>query len=293
MIALLWVLGSFTLLYLVTITLIAFASVRPLRIPQFISPSQLGLPQERVEIDSEEHKLRGWWVRHPDAEMVIIALHGYINNRCELAPYALPFFRERCSSLFMDFRAQGRSTGNKCTFGHKERADVRAMVEFVRREQPGVRIVLFGSSMGAAAAALAAGDEPSIADALILDGVYRSLDEASGGWWTMIGGRWLQIVLTPVAWIGMLYLGFRPRTISVEKALGKLAGKPMLFLQGTDDPLVPRASAEANVRAAGEFARIAWFEGAGHGHGRFQDSIRFENEIVDFLRNVRDSAQKG
>lgn len=284
MIAALWVFSIILALYLALIGVAVFVSIRPVRVPHFLSPGQLGLPQEDMQVVSDGLALRGWWVEHPNPKFIVIGLHGYICNRSELAPYALPFYRDGYSSLFVDFRAHGRSSGTNVTFGHRERADVKAMVEWARQKQPNVPIVLFGSSMGAAAAALAAGDDPGLADVFIFDGVYRSLDEASAGWWDMMGGRWMKITLYPTIWLSRLILGFDPKSISVENALQKICGKPVLLLNGTHDPLVRTASAEANVQACG--GEIVWFQNAGHGHGRFMEPKRFEDSVIAFLRKA-------
>jgi pimeloyl-ACP methyl ester carboxylesterase len=289
MIAALWVLSIVLVLYFTFVGVAAFVSIRPIRVPHFISPAQLGLPQEDMEIKHGDLNLRGWWVEHPNPKLIVIGLHGYICNRSELAPYALPFYRDGYSSLYVDFRAHGRSSGSNVTFGHREREDVREMVAWAKQRQPGVPIVLFGSSMGAAAAALAAGDDPDLADVFVFDGVYRTLGEASAGWWDMMGGRWMKIMLLPTIWLGRMLLGFAPESISVEKALVKICGKPVLLLNGTADPLVKTTSVEANLRACG--GEIVWFQDAGHGHGRFKDPERFEESVIAFLRKVAKNDQ--
>jgi alpha-beta hydrolase superfamily lysophospholipase len=281
-----WILGSLVVLYLLVSIAAAIASHRPMRIPQFVSPGLLGLPQEDVEFESDGLKLGGWWVENPAPKAVVICLHGYFMNRCELAPMANPLYDAGCSCLFIDFRAQGKSEGTRCTFGLDEQADVKAAVEFARARHPGLPVILYGSSMGAAASVFAASKDPDIAEALILDGVYRSLLEAGKGWWVMLGGKPLDFLLRPSVWIGFLMMGVSPARASVEHAFDNIAGKPILLLYGTNDPIVPKASAEACLKAAGENAELVWFEGGGHGHGRFQQPDLYRDSVLQFISGL-------
>jgi pimeloyl-ACP methyl ester carboxylesterase len=85
--------------------------------------------------------------------------------------------------------------------------------------------------------------------------------------------------------------GIRPRDLSVVRGLAPLQGKPILLAYGTEDPIVPRPAAQKVAEAAGEGAVLEWFEGAGHGHGRFREPARYHQAIVSLLRNVEKHAQ--
>jgi pimeloyl-ACP methyl ester carboxylesterase len=286
-----WILLACAGLYLGVNLLFAAFSLRPFRVPLYISPGLMSYPQERVELSVEGLTLLGWWSPCPDAKGVVIATHGFVMNRCEWVPLLPVLHGEGWSCLFVDFRGQGASGKAFCTFGDRERQDVHAMINWVQERCPGLPIVLLGSSMGAAAAVYAAGERPGDVDGLILDGVYSDLETASKGWWVMVGGRKLDALLKLTLPLGSLMSGIRPRDLSVVRGLAPLQGKPILLAYGTEDPIVPRPAAQKVAEAAGEGAVLEWFEGAGHGHGRFREPARYHQAIVSLLRNVEMNAR--
>lgn len=280
--------GVVALYYLINLIVAYFSLHPPARVPIYLSPGQLGLPQEIVDIKCDGNNLRGWWVPAEEPKLVVICLHGYIMNRCELVPMAPFFMEDNISSLHMDQRGQGSSGGRTVTFGRQEKHDVIAMIDWVKERRPGVPIVLFGSSMGAASCVFAAAERPGDVHALILDGVYRDLESAGKGWWMMVGGKALNDFLRPTVKLGAFLQGIKARDLSVEKDLVKLAGKPMLFLYGTHDPIVPKSEIEKNLTAAGSCASVEWFEGSGHGHGRFKEPYRYQKIVMGFLNSLID-----
>src|SRR5687767_5875268 len=170
--------------YLLVLLGVAWVSLHPMRTPIFMATAWFGAPQQEVEFDNGEGiKLRGWWLEKPGAKTVCVLAHGYIMNRAELAPIAARLWEEGLACLLFEFRAHGKSGGTKCGLGWLERRDVRAAAAFARQRAPGAKVVLIGSSMGAAASALALGEDPSLADALVLDSGYSKLSRAVSGWW--------------------------------------------------------------------------------------------------------------
>lgn len=274
--------GGVVLLYIALLFTVAVGSVRPPRIPIFLTPGLLGEPEELVEFETEDGvRLKAWW-SPGGREVVYIFFHGYLSNRTEWLPFG-PRLRARGASLlFVDHRCHGTSDRAKCTFGVDEAKDVRAAVEFARKVAPGARIVLFGSSMGGASAARALSEDNSLADGLVLDGAYANLDEAARGFWYVTGFKVVAKALAPATVFGRLLLGFSPRQTDMETVYENLRGLPVLFLYGGVDTVVPRASAERCARAAD--ADVVWFEGSGHAQGRFWEPERYYGAIVGFLQ---------
>ncbi len=278
------VLAGLFALYALVLLVVAYAMVFPFRVPIFSSPGMMGEPQESVRFTSDDGvELRGWWVP-VEGSTVVVFCHGYLVNRSEFVPLTSLFTRRGASCLFFDFRAHGWSGGRKSLFGAAEHLDVAAAVRFVRERRPDARIVLFGSSMGAAAAVFAAADGVP-ADALVLDSPYATLDEATRGWWKYLDqGRW-EPFLRPVSWIGRVFTRVNPRSVQTGPAFERVAGRPVLFLFGAKDPLAPRASAERLLAQAGPRARAVWFERSGHTEGRFHEPERYLAEVVEFLES--------
>lgn len=286
LIAIAIVLATIGLLYLLSLVVVAWLSTRPIRIPQFISPGLMGLPQENIKFSTSDGvTLSGWWVRcKGKPKGVAILCHGYMMNRCELAPLATLFSDRGIHCLLFDFRAHGRSSGKKTGFGTKEHLDIQAAVEAADK-QAGEKlpILLYGSSMGAAASIFAAHKAGVRVDALILDGAYASLDQAVRGWWEFIGGRKLRTVMAPSAHLGRMIVGESTKNVSVVDSARELSGLKALLLCGTHDPLVPTKDAEAIRGALGENAHIAWFDACNHAEGRFAHPDQYRIAIESFL----------
>lgn len=270
-------------LYVLAVFVATYVSLHPPRVPLWLSASMLGYPEEKVKLDSDGTELTGWWSDGGDGSLAVVCCHGYIMNRCELLPMMVTLADLKASWFFFDFRAHGKSQGRTCTMGKHEALDVAAAARFVRSRKPAAKLVLYGSSMGGAAAAIALGEDPDLADALILDGAYSAMDEAGRGWWNFLGGRWLAFFLAPTVWLGRLMIGFDPAKVVVAEYLTKAAHKPVLFLAGGDDPIVSQGALDRNVKASGDLTWVEVFEGAGHGEARFREPERYRDAIRKFV----------
>jgi len=265
---------------------VAWFSIHPPRTPVFISPGALEAPQEEVIAQTADGILmKGWWVESAGSNRVVVLCHGYLMCRSELTPLAVTLWKDGCSCLLIDFRAHGRSGGNRCGFGRRETEEVLAAVGFVRERRPDARIALIGSSMGAAACALALSEHPELAQALVLDSCYSSLADAVGGWWRFLGGRALSGFLWPCVWLAGPLAGLNPRRVDVGRALRGMDGRRVLMLHGTADNLALPRDAKRNAAACNPPADVVWFEGCRHSEGRWNEPDRYSQAVLAFLRD--------
>lgn len=270
-------------LYFALMFAVAWFSLHPVRTPVFFSPGMLGAPQENWDIESNGLRLRGWWIPADGATTVAILSHGYLMNRSELAPLAYTLWRRGISCLLLDLRAHGRSQGKQSYLGYREAEDVAAAIRAARKEIPGAKVVLIGSSMGSAASVFATATEPGIADALILDSCYSKLSSAILGWWRLVGGRFLERLLWPTTLIAAPIAGFNPFSVDVSEALKQSGPVPVLILHGERDTLALPSEAERNRAACQGPSEIVWFADCGHSEGRWERSVEYERAVLDFL----------
>ncbi|HSI71910.1 MAG TPA: alpha/beta hydrolase [Fimbriimonas sp.] len=278
------ILVALAVLYLVVVLGIAWLSLHPLRTPVFISPGSMGAPHEEVVIKTPSHILRGWWVPAEREDVVCVFVHGYLMNRAEMTPVAFQMWRLGIPSLLIDFRAHGRSGGRSCTLGFREREDVKDALRYTRDRLPKAKIVLVGSSMGAAASALALADEPGLAEVLVMDSGYSRLSNAVLGWWRFLGGRTLMTILAPTVYFATPMAGFNPFKVDIAQALAKIGPKPILHLHGTKDSLALPTEAERNHAACVGPSELVWFEGYGHSEYRWEQPETYLNALLAFLR---------
>ena len=282
MVALLLILG----VYLAILIGVLWISVHPLRIPVFFSPGSLGFPQEEVVFDSSDGKrLRGWWMGNEDSKRVAVLCHGYLMNRCELAPVAIDLHRQGYSCLLFDFRQHGKSSSGRCGMGWYERADVSAACALARSKVTGCRIVLIGSSMGAVASAFALSEDPALADAAVFDSAYSKLPSAVLGWWNFLGGKLLKTVLSPTILLSGFVAGFNPFKVDVGSAMAKIH-IPKLIVHGECDNLANPEQAKRNFAMAADPKEIVWFPGRDHSEFRWEDWATYSAALNKWLSSV-------
>ena len=123
-------------------------------------------------------KLAGLAINRVISDGVVILCHGYHREKEHLRKY-VDLFKNYDIFMF-DFRACGESEGLFSSMGCFEYNDVVAAVKYVRENFTIGRkpVILFGTSMGAASAIRAMGENPGLVDAAILDSSYASLKGA-------------------------------------------------------------------------------------------------------------------
>src|SRR5262249_13022869 len=116
------------------------------------------------KIESGRHTTRdgyqigSWFVEgRPEAPSVLL-LHGNGGSRSECLGRAAILSGQGFSVMLISLRGHGDSSGEFNDIGFSARHDVVAAVEYLEHRRPGRRIVLHGTSMGAAAAVFASAE---------------------------------------------------------------------------------------------------------------------------------------
>jgi pimeloyl-ACP methyl ester carboxylesterase len=242
-----------------------------------LTPASFKLVSEDVSFTSPDGvPLKGWWVSAPNARGTVILVHGLYRKRIEMVK-KVPFVVEHgWNALLFDLRHHGESGGAVSTFGYYEKGDAKAAIAYARSRAPGP-IVLWGVSLGAATAALAAAEDPTIAG-LICDSSYRSLRDTVGHHLNLFRGFrwWLRFVPSwPVASEVVYWIGrrghFDPDAVDVRGAAAHLQGRPALFVCNSGDRRMPKEIAFELKAAAGDHARVLVVPGTSHG-GAYRDA---------------------
>ncbi len=276
----------FVLLYLAVLLGAVWVSVHPFRTPLFLAPGSLEAPQEDIEFTNDQGTtLRGWWMHRENPRGVAILAHGYMMNRSEPTTVALHLWKRGYACMLFDFRAHGRSSGERTGFGVHERRDVEAAIAFAGTREPNAPILLWGSSMGCAAIAFAVAEQPERVRGIIFDSAYSQLISAVNGWWYFVGGRVLAGLLLPVPLISRLFVPINPWKVDVAEAVAKIQ-VPMLFVHGDSDTLALPDQARRNVAAAGDRGQIEWFQGCNHSEARWVYPARYEGLLDKFCDQI-------
>ena len=254
------------------------------------SPASYGLNARWVEFKSTDGiALKGWYIPAPGpARGTIIYCHGLNRTRIEMLPRAQFGVRLGYNALLFDLRHHGQGEGNLTTLGYQERFDILGAVHFALAEQKAERpVIVWGVSMGAAAALLAAAESPEIS-AVISDSSFLSLSDTVKHHLKLF----LHLPAFPIAYEVMYWTawrgGYRPADFDLEKAVERIGDRPILFVGVMGDRRMPPAVAEELfARDASPGKKLAILPGNRHGEGFNQAREQYEKAVTEFLAGVK------
>jgi len=253
------------------------------------APVSYGLPSRWVEFQSTDGiPLKGWYVpANGPARGTIIYCHGLNRTRIEMLPRAQWGHALGYNGLLFDFRHHGQSGGDLTTLGYQERHDVLGAVRWVGQEGKTTGpVVVWGVSMGAAAALMAAADSPDIA-AVISDSSFRSFTDTVKYHLRLF----LHLPAFPIAYEVIYWSawrgGFRAADFDLERAVERIGNRPLLFIGVTGDRRMPPSIAEAlYAHATSPSKRLVILPGNRHGEGFNQAREPYQKAVKDFLASV-------
>lgn len=234
----------------------------------FPGPNDPSMVQEhqphRVQIQSANVTLEGWWIDNPEAgtEKVILYFGGNGEDVLYTAATA-PLFDAR-SLLVVNYRGYGRTPGRPSQAAFYE--DGVAVYEYaIKRGVRPENIVAMGRSLGSGVASMLAGRLPIGGAVLITP--YDSVANVAAARYSFVPVRWL----------------LRHPFPSVDWA--KQSKAPVLILSAEHDSTIPPVHAQRlyDVWAAPkEIHQLA-----GVGHGNVEQHADYYPLINGFLRKLR------
>ncbi|MBU8879209.1 alpha/beta hydrolase [Bacillus sp. FJAT-29790] len=108
----------------------------------------------------------------------IIISHGVTENKINSIKYMKVFLKRGFNAVIYDHRRHGESGGKTTSYGHYEKFDLKAVVDWLKKEKgPKIKIGIHGESMGAATMLLYAGMLEDGADFYIADCPFSDFKE--------------------------------------------------------------------------------------------------------------------
>ncbi len=258
-------------------------------------PARIGNPPpdlraEAVTIPSRSGSVLAGWLCHAERPRgAVILMHGVRANRLSLVERARLFRAAGYDVLAFDFQAHGESPGERITFGHLESHDAEAAIHFVRSRFPGRPVAAVGSSLGGAALLLA--PHPLPLDAVVLEAVYPTIEEATANRLALVFGP-LGPPLTPLLTLQMEpRLGIPTAALRPVDHVGDL-GCPVFILSGMEDSRTPPEETRrlfANARSPKELWLVP---GAAHVDLATFAPAEYRRRVLGFLdRALRHRSQ--
>ena len=202
---------------LAAVDLISFALLLAIAIPYTISaifihrfkvangqtPLDWARPFETVEFQTaDDMRLQGWFVpaKAPSPRTVIVC-HGVGGNSAAFLGYLLTLDKLEANVFFFDFRGHGASDGHTVSMGGREKLDVMAAAQLVRKRWPEQARELYGLgiSMGSSALILAAAEVEPPFDAVIIDSGFAAATDLTEN----VLGQFPRLVRPAIASVGL------------------------------------------------------------------------------------------
>ncbi len=277
----------FALVVLIVVPLAFGSLIHRLKIG---NPTDLGrladLAIETVTFETDDGlTLSGWFLPDESSDATVVVCHGSGANKGNFIEYLALFHGQGFSSLIFDFRSHGSSDGHTSTFGLYEVADVRAAVDWLKRERPELSRHVFGigSSMGAMTLVRAASDDERI-EAVVLDSCFASVPlfaEHHTKRLPIVGPAYAKLMLASMS----LHAGASLSNVNGLEAIAKIAPRPVFLIHGEDDILIPPEQMEQLFEAAGH-PKQKWLGPGLHSNIMTADYFGYQDKVMVFFRKA-------
>lgn len=231
------------------------------------TPADMGLVYESVEFQASDGvRLHGWWVPAPDAQSIVLFVHGNGGNVSHRLEKLRSLHDLGLSTFIFDYRGYGQSEGRPDEAGTYRDAEAAWSYLTERRGIPTDRIILYGESLGGTVAAYLARRFP--ARALVLEAAFTSLPEIAAELYPFLPARWIA--------------RFRYDTRSYLEGVSC----PVLIFHSRDDEVVAFSHA-LRLQATGPASKVLVELRGGHNDAFLVARDRYEAGWRDFLGRLR------
>lgn len=257
-------------------------------------PEQFGLRYEKVSFQTPDGlTLRGWFMpspKGPEEKRTLLMCHGWGDNKGELLKQTYFLNEQGGFNLFyFDFRSHGESGGEVTTIGPFETMDFDAAVAWLRKNKPdhADRIGVFGLSMGAAVTVVSMPQHPDLRCAVV-ESPYSSYRGVVRRW----AWNHLRVPPVPLINVALLFLRWRLNDPKVDafnpvESAGRIAPRPILFIAGEYDDLMPVGDVTRVYEAAEQPKQLWTVPAAWHAKCREAAGLEYDTRLIGFYdRNL-------
>lgn len=229
-------------------------------------------------------KLVGHWYENPDAQRVVVAMHGWRSSWSQDFGMIADFLHNNgCSVLYAEQRGQNSSGGDHMTFGLLERYDCLDWINWVNTYTgQTLPVYLAGISMGATTVLMAAGLElPVNVRGIVADcgftspyAIWKHVTEENLHLSYKLHGNLVERLCQR-----KIRMGAKEYSTIVAMNGCQI---PVLFVHGSDDRFVPVTMTYENYRACAAPKELLVVPGAGHGLSYYVEQDRYEEKVKAF-----------
>lgn len=223
----------------------------------------------------------------PESHKWAVVIHGYGSDGSLMLYAAKRFYNQGFNVLLPDLRAHGKSGGSYIGWGFKDKDDIKKWCRCITDRDSEARTVLYGVSMGAAAALMAAADGAKGVCCAISDCSYTSMHD-------ILCYRIRRMLHLPPLLVMCCFkplckkrAGICVDDVSVINYV-RQNRIPVMFCHGDRDRFVPTDSVLELYSAAHCPKHLMLVHGAGHGVSAFIGGDAYWLRIFEFVHRFTD-----
>ena len=251
-----------------------------------LKPAKLfNLPRREVLIPSPfGYHLKAVLFEPHNTKKYMIFCHGVTENKINSVKYMELFLKRGFNCLIYDHRRHGESGGKTTSYGHYEKFDLHAVVNWLKKETGSELFLgIHGVSMGAATLLLYAGMIEDGADFYIADCPFSDFEEQLA--WRI--KKELKIPPKIVLPVADLFIQFREkyslRDISPISVIDRIKN-PVLFIHSKkDDYILPKMTEELYEQKKGPKKLFLAANGV-HAQALNENETDYERIVDEFLQ---------
>lgn len=249
------------------------------------TPATFGVEYTRITIRDAAHlETPIWEIDSQQPQRTILLFHGFSSQKSALLPLGDLLRQHQCRVVLVDFPGHGDSPHNWTTLGHRE-ADVVYAVLTHYAEHTHEPIILYGTSLGAAAIMTALHRYAVQPQGVILEMPYSSLYETVQHRFPLMGFPFsFPFAELLVFWGGVQHqfnaFALTPATFAPAITC------PALVLGGQHDLRVPPEALEVMAAAMNGQARVHLFPNAGHESLFHVSPEDYERLLTEFFTEI-------
>ena len=249
-------------------------------------PETRKIPNEKFEtIKLKSNKaIECWLIKTGTTKGFVILFHGYGGEKSSMLDKADIFLSLGYNTLLVDFMGSGGSDGNQTTIGFHEAEEVKTAFEYLE-DQGETNIILFGTSMGAAAIMKAQNDYNLKVNSIIIECPFGTMLETVQARFSSMNVPHFPMAHLLVFWGGVQndFNAFKHNPAEYAKSISC----PVLLLSGEKDDRVSMKEIRRIFTNLKGIKKLKTYPLAGHENYLNNYKIEWINDIKTFVNEIQ------
>ena len=236
---------------------------------------------ETIKLNSNK-VIECWSIKADSAKGSVILFHGYGGEKSSMLDKAAIFLSLGYNTLLVDFMGSGGSEGNQTTIGFYEAEEVKTAFEFLKNRGE-KNIILFGTSMGAAAIMKAQNDYRLQVRSIIIECPFGTMLETVQARFSSMKVPGFPMANLLVFWGGVQngFNAFKHNPATYAKSITC----PVLLLFGEKDDRVSMKEIKRIFKNLKGIKKLSTFPLAGHENYLNKYKDKWKDDIKIFINS--------